>query len=161
MDQDYELWGDLPATPEEVYEAWLDPDRHPALRDNPPAEGFGRGRPLALEPGRRIVQAWHTVGFPEDAPESRVEVVLDAIAGGTRVTLRHSDVPSGGRQRAERGWHEYYLDPLRLYFAAPRDGHRAEDWRAEDAEAAFRDTAGEAEREGAPRERPKAGRTRR
>ncbi|MEO1019999.1 MAG: SRPBCC domain-containing protein [Pseudomonadota bacterium] len=58
------------------------------------ASGVARGQPYTLEgeflevdPPRKLVHTWHRVGTP-DAP-STVSYRLDAIDGGTRITLRH------------------------------------------------------------------------
>lgn len=58
------------------------------------ASGMGRGQPYTLEgefleidPPRKLVHTWHRAGTP-DAP-TMVSYLLDAIDGGTRITLRH------------------------------------------------------------------------
>jgi uncharacterized protein YndB with AHSA1/START domain len=65
----------LPATPAAVYHAWMSSDGHAAMTgaeaDIDPRvggefsawDGYISGRTLALEPGRRIVQAWRTSEF--------------------------------------------------------------------------------------------------
>jgi uncharacterized protein YndB with AHSA1/START domain len=55
------------------------------------------GTTLELTPNQRIVQAWRTSEFPEDAPDSNVEVLLEEVAEGTRVTFLHRDMPTTGR----------------------------------------------------------------
>ena len=54
-------------------------------------DGYIQGRTLELEPHSRIVQAWRSTEFPDGSPDSRVEVILEATDGGTRLILRHSD----------------------------------------------------------------------
>jgi uncharacterized protein YndB with AHSA1/START domain len=56
---------------------------------------MGSGRPYALEgeflevdPPRKLAHSWHVVGAP-GAPTT-VTYLLEPLAGGTRVTLRHS-----------------------------------------------------------------------
>ena len=53
-----------------------------------------RGEHLHLEPPHRVVVSWGFAGS-EDLPAgaSRVEFRLTATEGGTRVDLRHSDLP--------------------------------------------------------------------
>lgn len=59
--------------------------------------GLGRGVPYAIEgeflvvePPRKLVHTWHPPGKPEAA--STVTYVLQAIDGGTRLTLRHTGI---------------------------------------------------------------------
>jgi uncharacterized protein YndB with AHSA1/START domain len=63
------------------------------------ASGIGNGRPYALEgefleldPPRKLVHTWHAAGAP--GTPSIVTYVLDAIEGGTRLTLCHQGIAS-------------------------------------------------------------------
>ena len=117
------------AKPEAIYEAWLDGARHAAMpggaaksagRVGQPFtawDGYIRGKHLELQPARRIVQAWRTTEFPDSAPDSRIFVVLDPEAGGTRVTIVHTDIPKGQGSSYESGWEKHYFAPMRSYFA--------------------------------------------
>jgi activator of HSP90 ATPase len=73
---------------------------------------------LALEPDVRIVQSWRTSEFTADDPDSQIEVVLDPIDAGTKITIRHSDVPDTHRSYQEGGWQAHYFDPMRKHFDA-------------------------------------------
>jgi len=119
------------ATPEEIYEAWLDAARHEAMTGGR-ATCDGRevgarftawddyifGEHLELEPNRKIVQSWSTSEFPPGAGPSRVEVLLEPVDDGTRVTVVHSDIPEGQGQKYEGGWHEFYFTPMKKHFGA-------------------------------------------
>jgi activator of HSP90 ATPase len=63
------------------------------------------------------VQAWRTTEFPADSPDSRVEIMLAAVNGGTRLTLKHGDIPAGQGASYESGWVENYFEPMRVYFS--------------------------------------------
>jgi len=116
-----------------IYRAWLDSQEHTAFTGGSKAEvdprvggrhtawdGYVEGEILALDPGRRIVATWRADDFPEGAPPSRVEVILDEDpAGGTLLTLVHSDLPEGQAERFGEGWQEYYFKPMADYFAGP------------------------------------------
>lgn len=127
-----ELTVSLPARPEEIYTAWLSSRGHTEMTGGPaqtsadPGAAFTawgpyiRGRNLALDEGRRIVQAWRTLDFPADAPDSQVEVELVPEGEGTRLRLRHSNIPAGQGARYEGGWQERYFTPMARYFAARR-----------------------------------------
>ena len=49
-----------------------------------------KGEITALEPGRRIVQAWRAVG-PDgvEGNETEAEILFEPVEGGTRVTVHH------------------------------------------------------------------------
>jgi uncharacterized protein YndB with AHSA1/START domain len=122
---------EFPATPERVYQAWLDSREHarftggeakvdPTIGGEFAAwDGYISGRNLELEPGRRIVQSWRTTEFPDGAEDSRLEVLLEAIETGTRVTLIHTNIPAGDGRKYELGWHDFYFDPMKKYFRPP------------------------------------------
>src|SRR5688572_20560702 len=98
MKNGFELTIVLPATPDEIYNAWLSSEGHSALTGSPAQvdgkvggeftawDGYISGRTLELEPGHRIVQAWRTSEFPEEAPDSRLELLFKAVKGGTKLT---------------------------------------------------------------------------
>jgi uncharacterized protein YndB with AHSA1/START domain len=118
------------ATPAQVYQAFVDAKQHAAIT-GAPARGAARegakvsafggyitAHYLELDPGCRVVQAWRTSDFTEDAPDSLFDLTLAAVPGGTKVTLVHSDVPAGQADDYAHGWTEYYWQPLQKHFAA-------------------------------------------
>ncbi|SEE55497.1 Uncharacterized conserved protein YndB, AHSA1/START domain [Rhizobiales bacterium GAS188] len=121
----------MPATPQVIYDAWLDGKRHAAMTGGHAAtaskrkggkmtawDGYIEGRNLELEPGRRIVQSWRTTKFTKDDPDSQIEVLLEPVANGTRVTLRHSKVPDGHTSYRDGGWQKSYFAPMKRHFAS-------------------------------------------
>ena len=132
MSDSFEISTVLPAPPARVYAAWLSSAEHAAMTggsaggsaDIDPRVGgaysawggYITGTTLELEPDRRIVQAWRTVEFPADSPDSRLEIVLDAVSDGTRLTLKHSAIPVGQGPSYESGWVENYFEPMQAYF---------------------------------------------
>lgn len=129
MPYDYELTAVLPATPQAIYEAWMSSHGHTAMTgaeatvDPRPGgafeawDGYINGRTVALDPGRRIVQTWRTSEFRESDPDSEIEVLLEAIEGGTKLTLHHRNVPDGQFGYERGGWQESYFDPMKEYFS--------------------------------------------
>ena len=119
----------FPATPEQVYTAWLSTEKHSAFTGSPAAvdakvggaftawDGYIGGTTLALEPHRRIVQAWRTTEFPGDAPDSRLEILIEPVEDGTRLTLDHTNIPAGQADEYRQGWEDFYFGPLAAYFA--------------------------------------------
>jgi uncharacterized protein YndB with AHSA1/START domain len=116
-------------SPDRIYEAWLDADAHgnfTGAKASIDATVGGKhtahdeyiwGTFLELETAKRIVQAWRTTEFPAEAHDSRVEVLLEPIEGGTRVTIVHSNIPEGQGEKYRAGWREFYLEPLKHYLA--------------------------------------------
>ncbi|HTB45485.1 MAG TPA: SRPBCC domain-containing protein [Acetobacteraceae bacterium] len=121
----------IPATPRQIYDAWLDSDGHSGMTGGKatasPAEGgaftawdgYISGRNLVLEPGRRIVQSWRTTRFIAADPDSQIEVLLAPVEGGTLVTLHHTNVPDGHTGYQDGGWQDHYFQPMKRWFETP------------------------------------------
>ena len=82
--------------------------------------GYISGRNLKLEPPRRIVQSWRTTKFSAADSDSQIEVLLEPAPGGTRITVRHSNVPDGHTSYRDGGWQRSYFDPMKEYFKRAR-----------------------------------------
>ena len=112
MGYDFEVSDIVPATPDDIYEAWMSSDGHSAMTGaeahvDPTVggafdawDGYITGRTIALEPGRRIVQSWRTSEFADEHDDSQIEVLLEPVGEGTRITVRHTNVPDGQLGRA-------------------------------------------------------------
>ena len=130
MDEGFQLAILVPASPEEIYSAWLSSEGHAALTGSPAQvdgtaggrfsawDGYISGRTLELEPPRRIVQAWRTTEFPEEAPDSRVEILLEPVQDRTRLTLIHTGMPEGQAEAYRQGWQDFYFTPMQEYFGS-------------------------------------------
>jgi uncharacterized protein YndB with AHSA1/START domain len=128
MPYSYTVTSVIPATPEEIYEAWLDSHSHTemtggeaSMSDQVGAEvsawdGYISGRNLELVPGKRIVQSWRTNRFTDDHQDSIVTVTFAEADDGTQLTLVHSNVPDDQRSYEEGGWESNYFEPMRVYF---------------------------------------------
>jgi uncharacterized protein YndB with AHSA1/START domain len=120
----------IPASPDRIYRAWLDASEHAEMTGSGATadeniggsfsayNGYISGTNLELEPGRRIVQAWRSQDFPDDSPDSRIEIILRAEDAGTRLILRHSEIPEGQGSDYQEGWRENYFEPMKRYFAS-------------------------------------------
>lgn len=136
MAYDFQLVCDLPSSPAAVYAAWLDSEAHSAMTGAPAAivpvvgaeysawDGYIHGRTLELVPDRRIVQTWRTSEFADDDPDSTIVVEFEPIDTGTRLTLFHRSVPDGQTAYEERGWREFYFEPMNAYFGRKRANGR-------------------------------------
>jgi activator of HSP90 ATPase len=129
MTESIQLSTVLPASPEVIYKAWLSSKGHSAITGSPAKvssklsgeftawDGYIQGKNLELKPYNRIVQAWRTTEFPEGSPDSHLEVLLEPVDGGTKVTLVHTDIPNGQGQSYYTGWEDFYFKPMAEYFA--------------------------------------------
>ncbi len=129
MDKEFIVSDVIHASPEEIYAAWLDSKGHSQMTGSPARasdqvgdtfeawDGYIQGRNLALEPGKRIVQAWRTTEFGPSDEDSLVEITLKPAASGTRVTIHHSNLPENGDQYRQ-GWIDFYFQPMKAYFKA-------------------------------------------
>ncbi len=122
----------IPASPKVIYDAWLDAKQHGLMNGGGKAtgstkiggkftawDGYINGKNLELVPGKRIVQSWRTTQFTDKDTDSQIAVTLAKVRGGTKVTLRHSNVPDG-HDGYKSGWKTHYFEPMKAYFAATK-----------------------------------------
>jgi activator of HSP90 ATPase len=118
----------LNASAQQIYDAWMSIDGHSAMTGsvaqvNPKIggtfsawDGYIFGKTLELEPAKKIVQAWRTTEFPDDATDSRVEILLEEKKGKTKLTLNHTDMPEDQVESYKQGWKDFYFKPMKEYF---------------------------------------------
>lgn len=135
----YILTATIPASPREIYEAWLDSIGHSemtgseaTMSDEVGAEvsawdGYISGRNLELVPGERIVQSWRTTEFADEDDDSVITVLLQEVEEGTLLTIEHSNVPDEQRSYEEGGWQSSYFEPMTVYFTEIKGAERKED----------------------------------
>jgi uncharacterized protein YndB with AHSA1/START domain len=70
---------------------------------------------LEIDPPRRIVFTWGwTQGSAVPPGSTRVVVTFEPEAGGTRLVLRHHDLPDDGERRHHTAGWQLYLDRLAI-----------------------------------------------
>ena len=118
----------LPAAPQTVYEAWLDSFEHTAFTGGEAEidssiggqfsawDEYITGKTLELEPFSRIVQSWRTTEFPENAADSKLEILLASVPQGTQLTVNHTEIPEGHGKQYDQGWKDFYFVPMLKYF---------------------------------------------
>ena len=124
----FEISDVIAATPEMVYNAWLNSEEH-ALMTGGTAnvsdkvgesfeawDGYIQGKNLELESPKRILQSWRTSEFEDSEEDSILEVLFTPEGKGTRVTIQHSNLPKHGMQY-KQGWVDSYFIPMKEYFA--------------------------------------------
>jgi uncharacterized protein YndB with AHSA1/START domain len=121
MPDSFQLEMIVAAEPQRVFSTWMDSREHAAFTGAGGRfiawDGYIHGILLGVDEGRRIVQTWRTAEFAPEFRDSRVVVEFESARGGTRVVVRHSDLPASHLKRYEKGWMEHYLKPLARYFA--------------------------------------------
>ena len=128
MKNGFKLSAVIPAKPAEIYKAWLSTKGHTAMTGSPAKvnskvggkftawDGYIFGTTLALTPDQFIVQAWRTSEFPDEAPDSLVEISLKEAKGGTKIILTHTQIPAGQEASYRQGWDDFYFKPMQEYF---------------------------------------------
>lgn len=123
------VWTVIPGvSPEEVYAAWLDGERHAAMTGGAATsadavgkqftawDGYIAGETLELERGARILQSWRTTEFPAEAPDSLLEILFEETPEGTHVTVVHTRIPAGQGEGYAGGWSDHYFEPMKKHF---------------------------------------------
>jgi uncharacterized protein YndB with AHSA1/START domain len=117
----------ISTVPEKIYQAWLDSEQHTNMTGSPAEvsnqvngefsawDGYISGVNLELDPPLRILQTWRTTEFEDTDPDSLLEITFEPDEMGTRVTIRHTQLPEHGMQY-QQGWIEAYFNPMKNYF---------------------------------------------
>ena len=134
MPYSYTLSTVIPASPVEIFRAWLDSIAHSEMTggeavmsdevgaDISAWDGYITGRNLELVPGERIVQSWRTTEFDDEHADSIVTILLQETEDGTLLTLEHSNVPDEHKSYEEGGWQSNYFEPMVVYFSDTKEG---------------------------------------
>jgi uncharacterized protein YndB with AHSA1/START domain len=118
----------IPASPEEVYHAFMDARKHSEFTGSKATcdptvggkftawDGYISGTNLELEKGKRIIQEWITAEWPEGYSASRLELTFRKVKGGTELRMVHSNVPEDQADDYRQGWIDNYWELLKAYF---------------------------------------------
>jgi uncharacterized protein YndB with AHSA1/START domain len=106
MKVEFEVSDFIPASPDQVYSAWLDSEAW---------DGYITGKNLGLVQSSRIFQQWRTSEFEESDDDSLLEILFESEAEGTRIIIRHTNLPEHGMQY-KQGWRDSYFSPMKAYF---------------------------------------------
>jgi len=122
----------IPATPAEVYDAFMDPRKHGAFTGGKATcdpkvggkisawDGYITGKNLKLVKGKHIVQEWITSDWAEGYPPSILDLTFTKKGSGTELKMVHSDVPASMAASFADGWKEHYWNLLQNYFLEKR-----------------------------------------
>ncbi len=116
------------ATPKVLFEAWLSGAGHTDMTGEVASTtrggrftawaGYITGQTIEKTPFTRFVQRWRTTDFAATDPDSRLEVTLTRVATGTRLTLIHTQIPSGQAAQYRQGWRDFYFTPIKAWLAS-------------------------------------------
>ena len=116
------------ATPEEVYDAYVDPKKHGEFTGSKATgtqkvggrftawDGYISGKWLELEKGKKIVHEWTTTEWPEGYPPSLVELRLGKSGKKTKLAMIHSKAPAEQAEEYAQGWKDFYWEPMKSHF---------------------------------------------
>ena len=114
----------IKATPHDVYEALMDSKKHAEFTGGKASisrkvggkftafDGYSEGTNVELEPDKKIVQSWRAEDWPE-GHYSQATFALAKVAGGTKLTFTHVDVPADQYDDIAKGWKDYYWTPMK------------------------------------------------
>lgn len=117
----------LRASPEALWDSYLDSKRHAALTGRKVIisrkagtkfsafAGMIRGRNLLVIPKRMIVQAWRAKHWKATDPDSILVLSFRKVRGGGQIDLVHVNVPGHDYQGVKKGWSTYYWKPWKSY----------------------------------------------
>jgi len=117
------------ATPAQVYETLLDSDKFAEMTGGRAADistevggavslfgGDIQARNIEMVPGKRLVQAWRSMNWPEGV-YSIVRFDLTADGDKTALSFHQAGFPDGAEEMLEGGWHQMYWNPMNALFA--------------------------------------------
>jgi uncharacterized protein YndB with AHSA1/START domain len=112
------------ASPEDVYEALMDQEKHAEFTGAKAKisrrvggafsvwDGYAKGKNLELVPGKKIVQLWRAGDWPEGAV-SKVTFKFEKTKKGTKMTFTQTGVPDGFLSDILQGWKDFYWAPMK------------------------------------------------
>ncbi len=123
MSRTIQLAASLPATPDRLYDMYLDLVEHAAITGAPVTISAQPGSPfrafdgalsgtiLQVVPKRLIVQAWRSPRWGPADPDSTLILTFWPDPQGGRVELVHVNVVDADFAGVSHGWEKYYGHP--------------------------------------------------
>ena len=121
------LAASLPATPDKLFDMYLDAEAHAAFTGlrvvlEPHRggvfeafDGMLSGTILHVEPKTLIVQTWRSGNWPLTAMDSVLTLSFWPAEDGARIELVHVNVPEEDFAGVSQGWEKYYWTPWHDY----------------------------------------------
>ena len=114
----------LPASPEKLFEMYLDSASHGAFTGMPAEingsnfkafNGMLNGEILQSVKPLLIVQTWRSISFKEDDPDSTLIISFSREGENGKIDLVHLDVPEHDFEGVKEGWDKRYFIPWKEY----------------------------------------------
>lgn len=117
----------LTASPEELFNTYLDSKKHAAVIGSTVSigrrvggkfmafDGMVTGTNLLIIPKRLIVQSWRARIWKRTDLDSILILTFSKAPGGGRISLVHVNVPNHDHAGVNKGWHKYYWKPWKAY----------------------------------------------
>ena len=127
MPRTIQIAASLPASPDELFDMYLDPELHAAITGEPASigahpgaefrafDGALQGTILQVVPKRLIVQSWRASHWKASDVDSTLILTFWPEGRGTRIELVHVNVADHDVAGVSEGWQVYYLAPWREY----------------------------------------------
>lgn len=127
MKESLELVQIFNATPEAIFNAWLDSEQHSAMTGGEAHlsvisgseytawDGYISGKTISTLSNQEIVQTWRTTEFSNSDEDSKLIIRFKEVDGGCELTLIQSNIPEGQTQYV-KGWQDFYFTPMKEYF---------------------------------------------
>src|SRR6185503_11183324 len=121
------LAASLPATPDKLFDMYLDAEAHAAFTGlrvilEPHRggvfeafDGMLSGTILHVEPKTLIVRTWRSGNWPLTAMDSVLMLSFWPAEDGARIELVHVNVPEEDFAGVSQGWEKYYWTPWHDY----------------------------------------------
>ena len=117
----------FPASPDRLFDMYLDPAAHEAFTGSPVTisskagaefkafDGTISGMILQIVPKRLIVQSWRASSWKREEIDSTLILTFWADEAGGRIELVHVNVADHDFAGVSQGWEKYYWSPWREY----------------------------------------------
>jgi len=127
MPRTIQLAASLPASPDRLFDMYLDPVEHAAFTGAPVTIAAQPGAPfrafndvlsgtiLQVVPKRLIVQSWRSPHWAPTDLDSTLILTFLPEDGGGRIELVHVNVVDRDFAGVSHGWEKFYWSPWRAY----------------------------------------------
>ena len=127
MSKTIQLAASLPASPDRLFDMYLDSEEHAAVTGAPvtisptpgaPFSAFGgvlSGTILQVVSKRLIVQSWRSSHWPQSDLDSTLILTFVPEKDGARIELVQANVGESDFAGVSQGWEKYYWTPWRAY----------------------------------------------
>lgn len=115
-------------SPSALFEIYMDSQKHAAAigskakienRVGGSFSAFGmlKGKFLALDKNKMIVQTWRSRHWKKEDPASILVLKFESVPGGAKIHLTHTCIPEHDYADIQKGWPHYYWKPWKKYLS--------------------------------------------